>query len=41
MHLIIIRPQNGEKQKLIELKGGKDKSTTIVGDLNTPLSVFD
>ena len=35
---LLIKPQNTEKQKLIGLKGGKEKSTTRVGDLNTLLS---
>ena len=29
------------KQKLIEMKGEIDKSTTILGDLNTPVSKTD
>lgn len=30
-----------EEKKLIELEGEVDKSTVIIEDFNTPLSVFD
>lgn len=29
------------RQKLIELQGGIDESTVMVGDFNTPLTVID
>ena len=29
------------KKKLTHLKGEIDNSTTIIGDLNTPLSIMD
>lgn len=40
MHLTIVSKYN-VRQKLIELKREMYKSTIVVGDLNTPLSVID
>ena len=36
-----IRASNYMKHKLIELQKETDKSTIIVGDFNTPLSIID